>query len=348
MIKVLIVDDCATARLALRHALESDSELHVVGAAATGAEALQLIQRYDPDIVTMDVYLEQEDGIDVTASIMSSTPRPILIVTGANARDPALTYRAVEAGALEVTAKLNGPKHPDYERQRGQLVRLTKTLSSIPVVHHFRRSASTPASTPPASVSSKAPASRQRDPAPRVVLMGASTGGPATIANILRLLPAPFSLPVVVVQHISPGFADGFTQWLAATTGHRTVTVDAPMQLRSGRVYLARDGTQLTFTARDYLGPARASPNAHYTPSFDELLLSAAEVRANAVSVILTGMGADGTRGLAALRPRGGVAIAQTPTSCVVTGMPQSAISARLVDYVLDPGQIVDLLSGLG
>ncbi len=348
MIHVLIVDDSPTASLALRQALESDVSIQVVGEARSGAEALRLIRRFTPDMVTMDVNLQGEDGIDVTATIMATSPRPILVVTGVFPSDPTLSYRAVEAGALEVTAKICGPHMPQYARERDHLVRLVKTLSAVPVVHRYRRASPF---APPEAKGGLAALARPRawrlGGSPDLVLMGASTGGPATVARILSQLRAPFDLPLVVVQHISSGFAEGFSRWLSAVTGHQTVTVDEPRRILPGRVHLASDGEQMVFASRDRLAPAKASKESHYAPSFDELLSSAARHGVAALSVILTGMGSDGTEGLTALRSLGGTAIAQAPSSCVATGMPTSAIEAGVIDRVLHPEEIASTLAAL-
>ncbi len=339
MINALIVDDSATARLAIRQALESDRDIRVVGEAENGAHALALIKRYKPDIVTMDVYLRKENGIEVTSSIMATSPRPILIVTGINPSDPKLMYRAIEAGALDVAAKPSGPLSKNHEKDRAHLLRLVKTLARVPVVHRFsaNRSAlgknrSAPFLTGDSladrrPISAKSPrkklstASRVRE-ASRVVLIGASTGGPKIVSELLSQIPRPFPLPIVVIQHISSGFSRGFAEWIHSVSRHRTVVVDHSMRIRPGEVYIAPDDKHLRFVSAGNIAPSKIKQKSLHVPSYDVLLESARMYSISALAIVMTGMGSDGTRGLKEARDTVTMTVAQTPKSCVVDGMP--------------------------
>lgn len=349
MIKIVIVDDSPTARAALRLALESDPELYVVGEAESGDQALQLVRRYQPDLVTMDVYLRRESGIDVTAAIMASTPRPILIITGIRPSDPRLVYRAMEAGALEVIAKLPAVGSSAYERQRRSLVRLIKTLAGVLVVHRFRPVDRWARDAESAGPESRGPApGRGRRVDGDVVLIGASTGGPPIIRSLLAALPVPYPLPIAVVQHIATGFGEGFASWLAQATRHQTMLVDRPVTLESGRVYLAADDRHLKFSSRQLVAPSQEEAQGHQRPSINVLFESAAKHWGpSAIAIVMTGMGTDGERGLAALHRAGALTIAQHPDSCTVPSMPRAAIESQVVDRVLRPEEISSLLKSL-
>lgn len=361
MIKVLVVDDSPTASLAIRQTLESDREVHVVGEAENGDQALRLIQRFDPHIITMDVYLKRENGIDLTSSIMAYSPRPILIVTGINPKDPQLMYRALEAGALDVTAKPSGPLSPRHQKERAHLVRLVKILAKVPVVHRFSPNGqgSIKAAAPSADRTNKRlpiDSQVQSDSVPEiygkrrakpVVLVGASTGGPNTVSFLLSQIPKPFHLPIVVIQHISNGFSDSFAEWLSTVTQHRAMVVKRSTHLRCGEVYIAPDGNNLRFVSIREIANSKPTSSNLNVPSFDELLESAAIYAIPAVAIIMTGMGSDGTRGLRASRNTLALTIAQAPESCVVDGMPSSAISAHLIDQVMEPAQITTFLCSL-
>ncbi len=301
LVRVVIVDDSDPARWALRRSFADDPSLAVVGEACDGEQARDLVLTLRPDLVTMDIYLRSEDGLAVTASLMARAPVPILIVTSANPRDPDVVYRAMEAGALDVCGKPLPRQHPDFELHRRRLVRLVKALAKVPVARRRHRPATSSMTASPASVAS-AP--------PEVVLLGASTGGPPTLARILRLLPRPFGLPIVLVQHIAEGFGEGFAKWLGATTGHdvRIVTQQAPLYQR---------------------------------PSVDVLFESAARhLGPRSLAALLTGMGSDGALGLVSLLEQGTFTLAQDPSTCAVPSMPQSAISAGAASVVASPEDI--------
>jgi two-component system chemotaxis response regulator CheB len=346
MRKVLIVDDSETARVALRVALEADPEILVVGEAENGEQALSAIRRTGPDLVTMDLFLRRENGLDVTRSIMRQCARPILLVTSADTRSPELIYQAMDSGVLEVSAKLPAPHHPDYEQRRRRLQRLVKTLSRVPVVRrHSRpgRAESVTEGPAPGRV-----AAVSRPPAVQCIVVGASTGGPPALHAVLSELPHPFPLPIVVVQHLANGFVIGFAQWLQSSTGHEVQVVSEQTELEAGKVYLPADDRHLTFSSARTLSPSDADPVNHNRPSVDVLFESTALSLGNrAAAVIMTGMGRDGTQGMKALAGRGCLTIAQEPSSCVVDSMPRSAIEARCVSHVLGLSGISQKLASL-
>jgi two-component system chemotaxis response regulator CheB len=359
MIKVLIVDDSPTARLAIRQALESDKDVHVVGEAESGAHALSMIARYNPDIITMDVYLKNENGIAVTSSIMASSPRPILIVTSINPTDPKLMYRAIEAGALDVVAKPAGPLSRHHDQDRAHLLRLVKALAKVPVVHRYGgaqpiggekrpvalRTNDSVARTPPVMASKVRPP-RTKDP-PQVVLIGASTGGPKVVSILLSEIPRPFPLPIVIIQHIPSGFSDGLAEWLCSVTKQKMIVVKQSTRIRPGEVYIAPDDHHLRFVSSRDVGPDKTCNDYLYIPSYDVLLESAGAYKISAIAIVMTGMGSDGTRGLQQARATMAVTVAQSPKSCVVDSMPGSAIQANVIDKILEPNQISEFLSSI-
>jgi two-component system chemotaxis response regulator CheB len=339
-VSVLIVDDSATCRIALRQALQSDPEIRVVGEAADGEEALALLTRLEPDIVTMDVLLGKQSGLDVTESIMSTAPRPILVLTAMNTSDRDLVYRAIRAGALDVWPKLPLAGSPALLRARQELVRVVKDLSRVPVVHRWKRSAPGPVVR-----------ARPEEPtaaaggAPRVLAIGASTGGPPVVSSVLERLPVPPPLSVVIVQHIAQGFARGFADWLGDTTGHDVSVVDEPLEIRCGKVYVAPDGHHVEFTSARLLVRSASPPRLRHRPSIDTLFESMARhLGAASVAVLLTGMGQDGVEGLALLRQSGALTIAQDPQTCAVDSMPRHAIERMAARLVLSPEEIGEAL----
>ena len=341
MIKVLIVDDSRTARAALRAILERDSEILVVGEASTSHETMALIHRFDPHFVTMDIYLGPENGLDLTRRIMTEAPRPILVITGVSPNDPELGYQAIERGALDVFPKPPGPMHSNYATQSAKLVRLVKTLSKVPVLHQRRRKSVTvhpPIFTAPFEkqgviVTSKQPID--------LLLIGASTGGPPVISGVLERLKRPCPIPIVVIQHITSGFAAGFSDWLSHTTGHPTHLVNESVSLRSGTVYIPMDDTNLVFTSANIVRAVEEPNTRGPKPNIDRLFLSAAKhSRARTLALVLTGMGSDGAEGLAALKSAGATVAVQEPSSCAVDSMPRSALAGG-ASICLTPAQMV-------
>ncbi len=340
-IRVLIVDDSPTARHALRVALEAEDDIAVVGELSDGGDVLTAIAELRPDLVTMDVFLAKENGLDVASRVMERQPTPILVVTAADSRNPRLAYRTLEAGALEVVDKLPHPTSQHYPERRRRLARLVRTLASVPVVRRRRlRSGDVKADSSP----------QQHVPHDGVglVVIGASTGGPPAVARLIRALPHPFPVPIAVVQHIMGGFASGHCQWLGDATSHRTQLCHATCELKTGRVYLAPDDLHMHLVSANHISPYQAAPRGHQRPSVDTLFESAARhLGARAVGVLMTGMGADGAQGLKALRQVGATTLAQEPSSCAVDSMPRAAIDAGAVCQTGDPAQLAQAITRL-
>jgi two-component system chemotaxis response regulator CheB len=298
----------------------------------------------------MDVHLTEESGFDVTREIMARLPRPILIVTGRSAADPDLACRALANGALDVASKLSGPNAPDYEQQRLRLTRLVHSLAGVPVLHRTRRRPPAVSAEPPRSGRCvPGPLSATARPVqvrlPDVLLIGASTGGPQVIAALLQRLPAAWSVPIVIAQHITVGFADGFARWLGQLLTRDVAVVRELTRLQAGRIYVAPDDGDLVFAAPWEVVRKESAPGSPVQPSIDALFTSAARhVGAGAHAILLTGMGRDGAHGLAALARCDAMTLAQSPETCTVDSMPMKAIALGGARLVLSPEEMADLL----
>lgn len=339
MVKVVIVDDSPTARLGLRQALESDPGILVVGEAANGNEAMSLIRKHDPDLVTMDVFLEEENGLDVAARIMAELPRPIIVVTGVNPSNPRLIYNALNRGVLEVFAKLPGHATSGYPEQKKAFIRLVKTLSGVPVLTRGRRySPERVADETKKFISPRISALSLARKKPEILLIGASTGGPPVVAELLRALPKTFPSPIVVVQHISNGFGAGLADWLGQVSRFPCVSVTKAMSMAPNTVYVAPDNRHLKFSSKTFVFPVVPAVEDVICPSIDTLFFSAERHFGScAVGILLTGMGQDGARGLKKLYDAGSFTIVQAPETCVVDSMPQTAIHLKGVHQILSP-----------
>lgn len=334
MIRVVVAEDSPTARHLLVAMLESDAGLKVVGEASTGHEAVELVERLAPDLVTMDVEMPGLDGLSATREIMVRRPTPIIVVSSqAQERAVSLSFEATRAGALLVLPKPSSPSAADFAAQRAQLVAMAKAMAAVKVVRRW--GAPVPVAMPPVApvASSDGEPLRRRV---RLVAIGASTGGPAALRDVLAALPPRFGAPVAVVQHIATGFVAGLATWLGRESGHPVRVAEEGEPLRAGHVYLAPDERHLRLALPDLRATLGSdAPVSGFRPSATALFESAAPLGGALVSVILTGMGSDGVTGLHAVRAAGGHVIAQDEASSIVWGMPREAVRAGLPHEVL-------------
>ena len=341
-VRVLVVDDSPTARMLLVAILQADPGIEVIGQAADGVEAIELVKRHHPDIVTMDVQMPRMDGFAATKRIMVEAPTPILITTGLDPRALSVSLEAVRAGALAVHAKPGDPRLPGFDDEASELVRQVKAMSRVKVVRHHQPDpvAASAARGPNLAVLREGPI--------EVVAIAASTGGPAALHLILSALPADFPLPIVVVQHISRGFTLGFAGWLDHASKLTVKLAEEGEPVTPGNVYIARDDRHLCVSSVRRIHLSRAAEVGGFRPSGTTLFESVAIAYGkSALALILTGMGRDGVDGLRAVRGAGGRTIAESEETAVVYGMPGAAVAAGLADFVLPLDQIIATLCGL-
>jgi two-component system chemotaxis response regulator CheB len=328
MIRTLIADDSATSLALLESILRMDPEFEIVGRARDGEEAVRLTRELKPDLVTMDIEMPKVNGFEATQRIMQETPRPIVIVSGLDVSSVEFALNAMKAGALAVVPKPVGPMHPDFEPQARHLLTMARAMSHVTLLPGVQQAAATP------SPGTRAPV-RQTPGKARVVAITASTGGPPALNRILSELPGNFRAPILIVQHIATGFAEGLATWLSSSSRLRIKVAEMGEPLRAGTVYLAPDGRHLGVVNESAMlndGP----PIDGFKPSGTFLFESVGRAYgASALGLILTGMGHDGVKGLAALREAGGTVVAQDKESSVIFGMNGEAVLAGLTDDVL-------------
>lgn len=330
-VRVLVADDSLTVRKRLIDILLGDPDFEVVAEAADGQEAIDLCHKHRPDVVTLDMAMPEKSGLAAAEHIMAHLPTPILIVSSSFNRGELFeTYDALAAGAVDVLEKPSGGESAaDWETRFCSSVKL---VSRIKVVTHARRGGRGIA--PPAPEILEPPGTG----AIRLVTIGASTGGPKAVSELLRGLPPTFGVPILLVLHLADKFGEYFTEWLdglsplpvrLARDGERIPEIgtaavivappDRHLSVRSGRLWLADD-----------------PPRHSCRPSVDILFESlAVELGNQAVACLLTGMGRDGAAGMLALRRAGALTIAQDEASCIVFGMPREAILCGGAERVL-------------
>lgn len=346
MIKVLIVDDSHTTMEYLKYLLDSDDRILIAGIAENGKEAIELSKKKHPDVILMDINMPKMNGFEATRIIMENNPVPIIIMSAIHdVKDTAVVFRAMEAGAVTLLNKPRGIDHPDYKRDSEDLLQNIKLMSEVKVIRRskfIRETARNPGPKPPVVK----PAARSGKIS--VIAIGASAGGPLVLQEILLKIPKKFSIPILIVQHISNGFIDGLIKWLSQTAEcpiHLAVHKEI---LLPGHVYFAPDDYHMGVDGSDRIILSRAKPENSSRPSISFLFRSMAQAYgAEASGVLLTGMGKDGADGLKLMKDKGAVTIAQDKKSSLVHGMAGEAIKLDAVMYELSPKRIADKLIAL-
>ena len=356
---VLVVDDSAFMRRLISQILERSGEFQVVGTARNGFDALQKVHALDPELVTMDVDMPELDGLQALGYIMSESPRPVVMLSAATTRSGHdATLRALELGAVDFVRKPSGPISLDLERVSERLLGALRAAAQAnvrgvrmlainrlpvrgtparPAVSIPTPSAAAPGSTPARTVAPGMAATR-------IVVIASSTGGPRALAEVVPNLPRGLGAAVLIVQHMPAGFTKSLAQRLHALSKLPVSEAEAGEPILTDRVYLAPGGRHMSVTGA--VGAATIAlddspPIWGVRPSADPLFRSVADrFRADAVAVVLTGMGRDGADGTRAIRAAGGRAVLQDRATSTIFGMPNAALQTAGADRVAALGDI--------
>lgn len=346
MIRVLVVDDSAVLRQQLSFLLQRDPELAVVGQARDGQEALDMVKRIKPDVVTMDIEMPRMDGLSAIQAIMAEQPVPIVVVTSeALEGDRQVMARAKALGAVAVLPKPGSSMTEAGRAQADRLVHQVKLMSGVKVITRLRSARQSVGTSPSSRVAR--PTVRQATPID-VIAMGSSTGGPAALFKLLGGIEEGFGVPMLIVQHISFGFVEGLAGWLDGGTPLQvSVAVDGE-RLAPGHVYIAPDAFHLTIDRYRRIRLMDEPAIGNHRPSVTALFQSMARAcGANGMGVILTGMGADGADGLLEMKRAGAITLAQDEASCVVYGMPKEAVARGAADRVVSLDEMATTIQSI-
>lgn len=347
-IHVVIVDDSAVFRKFLTNLLETSENIKVTGTATNGLEAIDIIQRLKPQVVLMDINMPGFDGFEATARIMSLSPVPVIILSGEyTPAEVAKTFKALEVGAVDILPKPPGIGSPEYTNELLKLILRIRLMSEVKVVRrNYPLSPLSLYTTRVSESTNLSSSSQSQKRKPKIIGIGASAGGPIAIQQILLGLDSNFSIPIVIVQHIDSVFAEGFAQFLEMTT-HRKMTIATyGMELKPGMIVLPPGDVHLGFTGTGVVEISKSPPDRGLRPSVNYLFTSIAEsYGSESVGIILSGMGADGVKGLSLMKEKGALTIAQDAESSMIHGMPGEAIKSGAAQHVYSIKQIVDYLN---
>lgn len=335
LIKVMIVDDSAFMRYAISHHLEGNSQIQVVGTARNGVEALELLPRLNPDVITMDIEMPQMDGISALREIMKTSPRPVIMLSSLTVEGSEATITALTIGAVDFVPKpvQKANINEVMEEVTTKIIRAASIrVKSLPVL-----------SAEPVSLAgsiSKAAVKPlgKKDP---IVVIGSSTGGPRALSKVLSNIPADLPAAVAIVQHMPAGFTHSLAARLDSESALVVREAGEGDRLELGKVLLAPGGFHMTFNDKGIVS-LNQNPQVHgVRPAVDVTLISLIHSFGTSVTAaILTGMGNDGTNGATLLHSLGGCVIAEHESSCVVYGMPRSVVEAGAADEVVPIDEI--------
>ena len=323
MIKILIVDDSALIRSILKQVFSETDDIEIVGEASNGRAGVEAVRTMKPDLVLLDINMPIMDGIESSRIIMAENPCPILIFS--TMVDADTSFKACQAGAMDVMAKPDISQYNDpaflkgfFEKIRvlGSNSRADDKMRSIEKINIRNRTI-------------------ERRTPPKVIVIGASTGGPKAVRTILSNLPGDLSIPIALVQHLESGFAEGYRDWLNSSTDLNVVLVNSRMKYSRGSVFLAPTDRHIIFNSTE-ISPDDGEKVLNQKPAVDVLFNSASSIFGSEVlGVLLTGMGSDGARGCLSIVKAGGTTLVQDETTSAIYGMPKEAIKLEAASYVL-------------
>ncbi|WP_457641259.1 chemotaxis-specific protein-glutamate methyltransferase CheB [Persephonella sp.] len=329
MIKVLVVDDSSTVRTALKTILEEDSEIKVVGFATNGVEAIELAEILQPDVVILDVEMPVMNGVEALENIKDVCPLCMVIMFSSLTEEGAeITFEALKKGAADFITK---PKNfMDLFKIKKELQLKIKSLIRNKV------------EIPP----SKTEVKLNLNNTP-LIGIGASTGGPQVITDILNGLKKGFKSPILIAIHMPESFTKIFAKRLDKGSNLTVKEAESGEIIEEGVAYISKGGKNMVVIEnRRKKIIMFKNKKTKFVPSVDLLFSSIADTaKKNSIGIILSGMGDDGSEGIIKIKEAGGINIAQNPNSCVLPSMPENAIKTNKVDLILDPKEIIDFLN---
>ena len=370
-IRVLVVDDSAFMRKIITNLLTTSPDIEVIGRAKNGQEAIEKVTELRPDVVTMDLEMPVLDGLQALGYIMSECPTPVIMLSGAESAHADVTITAFQYGAVDFILKPSGNISLDMSKIKDELIKKVKAAAHVEV-HKLgfieeksikekgrrKLKAQEIVELHESNMADERNKKETIEPIKKpgikkIIIIGSSTGGPRALQQVIPLLPSNLHAPVLIVQHMPPGFTKSLAERLNAQSMIKVREAMDGDILQSGTVYIAPGDFHMTIKQQKINGElkevivlSKGEKVQGVRPSVDVLLNSIASIYGkNSLGVILTGMGSDGSDGIRKLKLAGGKVIAEDESTCVVYGMPRSIIEQKLADYILPINRIADSIA---
>jgi two-component system chemotaxis response regulator CheB len=338
VVKVLIVDDSAFMRNTISSMIAADPELEVIGMARDGIEAIDKVASLKPDIVTLDVEMPRMDGIEALQHIMSKTPVPVLMVSSITTEGAEVTLDALDMGAVDFIPKNLSDLSINIVKIKEILLDKLKSIGRKGLVRQKKLKLSKPLKMP-------TPTQYASHRKTGIVAIGSSTGGPKALQIVISNIPKDFPVPILIAQHMPPAFTGPFAERLNQLSQLEVKEAEDGEPIKKGMVFIAPGGKHMGVKRKKItetsINISADNGEYIYKPSADYLMLSITETYSGqALGVILTGLGNDGTQGMKEIKNKGGRTIAESEESCVVYGMPKSVVEAGVADKIVKLDEI--------
>lgn len=338
-IDVLVVDDSAYMRKVISNMLQSDEDIFVVDTARDGLDAIEKIKQWKPHVVTLDVEMPKLNGLSALERIMNECPTPVIMLSSLTQEGSETTIKALTIGAVDFLAKPSGTISLDIDKVKDELIAKVK-IAAKACIANIRRPIS--GIIPKTAITTYGPISTGVTPN-KILVVGSSTGGPNALQQVIPRLPGNIPAAVLIVQHMPSGFTASLAARLNEISALEVCEAKDGDVLRTGKAYVAPGGFHMFLRSKSILGLNQDPPVHSVRPAVDVTLESVVNhYGSQVVGVILTGMGYDGSRGMAQVKGKGGKTIAQDEATCVVYGMPRVVVEMGKADKVLPIQKIAD------
>jgi len=339
-IRVLVVDDSPFIRRVLKDIINSDPELEVCCEAQNGVEAIEAVKTLKPDVITLDIEMPQLNGLDALKFIMSKYPTPVIMISSLTQEGAEATIRALEYGAVDFIPKPSSYLSTGIKELRFEIIAKIKEAAKIPPRFlKFRRIR---------LLESQKKIREKKEVAKSIIAIAASTGGPQSLLQVIPKLPAEIKSGILIVQHMPPGFTKSFAQRLDRVSKIDVKEAEDGEVVEEGKAYVAPGDFHMEITIRTEKPriTLNKKPKIHgVRPAADPMMISAARAFGRkTIGVVMTGMGRDGAQGLAEIKKRGGITIAQDKETSIIFGMPKAAIELGVVDYIVPLDKIAETI----
>lgn len=344
-ISVLVVDDSALMRKIISDMISSEEDMEVIDIARNGKDLLDKLNKYNPDVITLDVEMPIMDGITALKEMKKSrVSTPVIMLSSVSQRGTALTMECLELGAFDFVSKPSGAISLDINKVRDELV------EKIRVAYEKNNVKAVPSNIDTRTVKNQDFKKSFNDKIEAVVI-GASTGGPKALYTVITALPENLGVPVFIVQHMPVGFTKAFADRLNNNSRIKVVEAFDGQNIEKDVVYIAPGGFHMEVKSDKKIHLNTEPTLWGVRPAVDKLFLSASKVfGSKLISVVLTGMGKDGAQGTAEIKKSGGITISEDKSTCTIYGMPKAAYETGMVDLVLPidevAPQVIKLVSG--